>query len=52
MKTDRFTAGRDSDDEYRRQELTAKIERAVKLLSVAQLEALAYDMFAKGYLDE
>ena len=52
MTIDRFTARRDEGDDYRRQELIDKIERAVRALPVARLEALAYDMFAKGYLDE
>lgn len=40
------------DDDYRREELIRKIEDAVKHLSTKELEALAYDMFTRGYIDE
>lgn len=52
MSTNRFTARLDGGDEYRRNELIARIEHAVERMKVAELEALAYDMFTKGYLDE
>ena len=52
MKTDRFTSRLGQSDDYRRQQLIDRIEHAVGRLSLPQLEALAYDMFAKGYLDE
>ncbi len=40
------------DSEYRRDELVRKIERAVEQMSLAELEAVVYDMFTKGYLDD
>ncbi|MDY5091767.1 MAG: hypothetical protein U0I89_03570 [Prevotella sp.] len=39
-------------DDTRRQELIARIERAIAGMTLQELEALSYDMFTKGYLDE
>lgn len=39
-------------DEYKRDMLVKKIEHAVEQLKLQQLEALAYDMFVKGYLED
>ncbi len=50
--TDRFTRQFAGDDEQRRQQLINKIERALAKRNVTELEAIAYDLFAKGYLDE
>lgn len=50
--TNRYTRNMNGDDETRRRELIDKIERAINQRSVSELEAIAYDMFAKGYLDE
>ena len=50
--TDRYTRNLNGDSETRRRELIEKIERAINRRSVAELESIAYDMFAKGYLDE
>lgn len=50
--TNRYTRNMNGDDENRRRELIDKIERAINQRSVSELEAIAYDMFAKGYLDE
>ena len=42
-----------SDDaDYKRSELIRKIERAVERMSLSELEALSYDMFTKGYLED
>lgn len=40
------------DDEYKRSELIRKIERAVERMTLKELEALSYDMFTKGYLED
>lgn len=42
----------DDDSEYRRTELIQKVERAIEHMSLKELEALAYDMFTKGYTDD
>lgn len=39
------------DTDYKRSELIRKIERAVERMSLSELEALSYDMFTKGYLE-
>lgn len=39
-------------DEYRREELIKKIERAVNNLTLEELEALHYDMITKNYINE
>ena len=40
------------DTDYKRSELRRKIERAVERMSLSELEALSYDMFTKGYLED
>lgn len=40
------------DNDYKRQELIRKIERAVEHMTLKELEALSYDMFTKGYLED
>lgn len=40
------------DNEYRRNELIRKIEHAVEHMNLKELEALSYDMFTKGYIEE
>lgn len=40
------------DNEYRHDELVRKIERAVEQMSLPELEAVVYDLFTKGYLDD
>ena len=52
MSTNRFTARLNNGGEYRRRELIEKIERAIGQMTEAQLEALAYDLFTKGYIEE
>lgn len=49
----RFSSTRLQDDNsYKRDMLVKKIERAVESLTLAELEALAYDMFTKGYIED
>lgn len=51
--TNRYTRRLDGDDdEMRRRELIDKIERALSQRSVAELEAISYDLFTKGYLED
>lgn len=52
MTPNRFTRRLNNDDEYRRAELIKRIEHAVEGLSLAELEALSYDLITKGYLRE
>ena len=40
------------DTDYKRSELIRKIEYAVERMSLSELEALSYDMFTKGYLED
>ena len=40
------------DNEYKRLELVRKIERAVERMTLKELEALSYDMFTKGYIED
>lgn len=40
------------DTDYKCSELIRKIERAVERMSLSELEALSYDMFTKGYLED
>lgn len=40
------------DSDYRRNELIRKIERAVEHITLKELEALSYDMFTKGYIED
>ncbi len=39
-------------DEYKRDNLIRKIEHAVELMTLKELEAVAYDLFTKGYLED
>lgn len=39
-------------EEYWRDHFVRIIERAVERMSLKELEAVAYDLFTKGYLDE
>ena len=48
-----FHSTRLNDDcDYRRNELIRKIERAVENMSLKELEALSYDMFTNGYIED
>jgi len=40
------------DKDYRRDQLIRTIEHAVEHMSLAELEALSYDMFTKGYIND
>lgn len=40
------------DAEYKRDELIRKIERAVESMTLKELEAMSYDMFTKGYIED
>ena len=40
------------DKDYRRDQLIRTIEHAVEHMSLAELEALSYDMFTKGYISD
>lgn len=46
--TDRIT----DNDDYKRALLIQKIEHSVEKMSLKELEAVAYDVFTKGYLEE
>lgn len=47
-----FSHRLNDDNVYKRDELIRKIERAVEHMTLKELEALAYDMFTKGYLED
>lgn len=42
----------DRTDDMRRDELIRTIERSVESITIEQLEALYYDMVAKGYIEK
>ncbi|MBO4826674.1 MAG: hypothetical protein J5506_05505 [Prevotella sp.] len=48
----RFDSRLSDTDDYKREMLIQKIEHAVSLMKLPELEALAYDMFTKGYLED
>ena len=39
-------------EEYKRDMLIKKIEHAVEHMRLSELDAVSYDLFVKGYLDE
>lgn len=39
-------------DDYRRAELINKIEKAVEHMTLKELEAVSYDLFTKGYIQD
>ncbi len=47
-----FTSRLSENDDYKRDVLIQKIEHAVSQMKLSELEALAYDMFTKGYLED
>nr|MBP7472332.1 hypothetical protein [Prevotella sp.] len=51
MATNRFTSRLSESDDYKRTILIQKIEHAVEKMSIAELEAVSYDMFTKGYIE-
>lgn len=50
--SNRFTARLSEDSDYKRSELVRKIEHAVEHMTLSELEALSYDMFTKGYIED
>jgi hypothetical protein len=52
MMSNRFTSRLSETDDYKRDMLIQKIEHAVSQMKLSELEALAYDMFTKGYLND
>lgn len=40
------------DDDFKRDELIRKIEHSVEQMTLSELEALSYDMFTKGYMED
>ena len=50
--SNRFTSRLSENDDYKRDMLIQKIEHAVGQMKLSELEALAYDMFTKGYLED
>ena len=48
-----FHSNRLNDDsDYMREELIRKINHAIERMTLKELEALSYDMFTKGYIEE
>jgi hypothetical protein len=47
-----FTDRLSDDNDYKREELIKKIEHALGQMTLKELEALSYDMFTKGYLED
>ena len=50
--SNRFTSRLSDNDDFKRDELIRKIEHAVENMTLAELEALSYDMFTKGYIQD
>ena len=50
--SNRFTSRLSDNDDFKRDELIRKIEHAVEHMTLAELEALSYDMFTKGYIQD
>ena len=50
--SNRFTSRLSDNDDFKRDELVRKIEHAVEHMTLAELEALSYDMFTKGYITD
>ena len=50
--SNRFTSRLSDNDDFKRDELIRKIEHAVEQMTLAELEALSYDMFTKGYIQD
>lgn len=40
------------NNDYKRDMLIQRIEHAVEHMTLSELEALSYDMFTKGYIEE
>lgn len=50
--SNRFTSRLSDDDDFKRDELIRKIEYSVEQMTLSELEALSYDMFTKGYMED
>lgn len=50
--SNRFTSRLSDNDDFKRDELIRKIEHSVEHMALAELEALSYDMFTKGYIQD
>lgn len=50
--SNRFTSRLSDNDDFKRDELVRKIEHAVEHMTLSELEALSYDMFTKGYIED
>lgn len=50
--SNRFTSRLSDNDDFKRDELIRKIEHSVEHMTLAELEALSYDMFTKGYIQD
>ena len=50
MATDRFTLRLGESDDYKREQLIARIERVVEKMTLPGLGALSYDLVTKGVL--
>ena len=49
--SNRFTSRLSDNDDFKR-ELIRKIEHSVEHMTLSELEALSYDMFTKGYMED
>ncbi len=47
--SNRFTS---PSGRFQRDELIRKIEHSVEQMTLSELEALSYDMFTKGYMED
>ena len=50
--SNRFTSRLSDNEDFKRDELIRKIEHAVEHMTLSELEALSYDMFTKGYMED
>jgi len=50
--SNRFTSRLSDNDDFKREELIRKIEHSVEHMTLSELEALSYDMFTKGYMED
>ena len=50
--SNRFTSRLSDDDDFKRDELIRKIDHSVEQMTLSELEALSYDMFTKGYMED
>ena len=48
----RFTSRLSDNDDFKRDEMICKIEHVVAHMTLAEVEALSYDMFTKGYITD